>query len=76
MPPGSVNPPAAIRLAKRTQTKAMIGRFNGLIADVLATTHVGSPESLAETITRYVKVYNQLIPWPPIRVRLHSVAYL
>ena len=40
----------------------MIERFNGRIADVLATTRSDSSQSLAETITRYVKVYNQHIP--------------
>ncbi len=40
----------------------MIERFNGRIADVLTTTHFDSSKSLADTITRYVKVYNQHIP--------------
>ena len=39
----------------------MIERFNGRIADVLATTRVDSSEHLAETIKRYAKVYNQHI---------------
>jgi transposase InsO family protein len=48
--------------AKRPQTNGMIERFNGRIADVLSTTRFDSSQSLADTITRYVKVYNQHIP--------------
>jgi transposase InsO family protein len=48
--------------AKKPQTNGMIERFNGRIADVLATTRFDSSQSLSETITRYVKVYNQHIP--------------
>ena len=44
------------------QTNGMIERFNGRIADVLATTRFDSSESLAHTITRYVRIYNQHIP--------------
>ena len=44
------------------QTSGMIERFNGRIADVLATTRVDSSEHLATTIKRYVQVYNQHIP--------------
>ena len=44
------------------QTNGMIERFNGRIADVLATTRFDSAEHLADTIKRYVKVYNQHIP--------------
>jgi len=44
------------------QTNGMIERFNGRIADVLATTRFDSSESLAFTITRYVRLYNQHIP--------------
>jgi len=40
----------------------MIERFNGRIAEVLATTRFDSAEHLADTIKRYVKVYNQHIP--------------
>ncbi len=40
----------------------MIERFNGCIADVLATTRADSSEHLAETIKRYAQVYNQHIP--------------
>jgi transposase InsO family protein len=48
--------------AKRPQTNGMIERFNGRIADVLATTRFDSSKSLSDTITRYVRVYNQHIP--------------
>lgn len=44
------------------QTNGMIERFNGRIADVLATTRFDSGEHLTDTIKRYVKVYNQHIP--------------
>jgi len=44
------------------QTNGMIERFNGRIADVLATTRFDSSQSLAGTLIRYVKVYNQHIP--------------
>ena len=40
----------------------MIERFNGRIAEVLATTRFASAEHFADTIKRYVKVYNQHIP--------------
>ena len=40
----------------------MSERFNGRSAEVLATTRFDSAEHLADTIKRYVKVYNQHIP--------------
>ena len=40
----------------------MIERFIGRIAEVLATTRFDSAEHLADTIERYVEVYNQHIP--------------
>ena len=40
----------------------MIERFNGRIADILATTRFDASASLEETITRYVRLYNQHIP--------------
>jgi len=40
----------------------MIERLNGRIAEVLATTRFDSAEHFADTIKRYVKVYNQHIP--------------
>ena len=40
----------------------MTERFNNRIAEVLATTRFDSAEHLADTIERYVKVYNQHIP--------------
>jgi len=44
------------------QTNGMSERFNGRSAEVLATTRFDSTEHLADTIKRYVKVYNQHIP--------------
>jgi transposase-like protein len=44
------------------QTNGMVERFNGRIAEVLATTRFDSAESLTQTITRYVRIYNHHIP--------------
>ena len=44
------------------QTNGMIERFIGRITEVLATTRFDSAGRLADTIKRYVKVYNQHIP--------------
>ena len=44
------------------QTNGMVERFNGRIAEVLATTRFDSSEHLTDTIKRYVQVYNQHIP--------------
>jgi transposase InsO family protein len=44
------------------KTNGMIERFNGRIADVLATTRFDSADTLVGTLTRYVNVYNQHIP--------------
>lgn len=46
----------------RPQTNGMVERFKGRIADVLTTTCFDSSQNLAETLTRYVKVYDQHIP--------------
>ncbi|CRI63916.1 Integrase catalytic region [Thiocapsa sp. KS1] len=47
---------------RQPQTNGMIERFNGRISEVLNTTRFRSGEHLRETLTRYVRVYNQLIP--------------
>ncbi|TCW33318.1 integrase-like protein [Marichromatium gracile] len=44
------------------QTNGLVERFNGRIAEVLATTRFDSALSLEQTFTRYVQVYNQHIP--------------
>lgn len=44
------------------QANGMIERFNGRISEVLTTARFDSAESLAQTIERYVQVYNQHIP--------------
>ncbi len=44
------------------QTNGMIERFNGRIADVLATNRFRSGEHLADTLQRYVSIYNGYIP--------------
>jgi len=47
---------------RRPQTNGMVERFNGRIAEVLATTRFKSGEELSETLRRYVYLYNQQIP--------------
>ena len=47
---------------KHPQTNGMIERFNGRISEVLKTTRFRSGEHLHETLTRYVRLYNQHIP--------------
>ncbi len=47
---------------RHPQTNGMIERFNGRIAEVLATTRFDSAKSLEQNLLRYVKVYNQHIP--------------
>ncbi len=44
------------------QTNGMVERFNGRISDVLATTYFDSSKTLADTLTRYVRLYNHHIP--------------
>jgi transposase InsO family protein len=47
---------------RHPQTNGMIERFNGRISEVLNTNRFLSGEHLRDTITRYVKLYNQHIP--------------
>ena len=47
---------------RRPQTNGMVERFNGRIADVLATNRFQSGEDLSRTIERYVWLYNQHLP--------------
>ena len=47
---------------KHPQTNGMVERFNGRIADVLATHRFQSGEDLALTLERYVFLYNQHLP--------------
>ncbi len=44
------------------QTKGMVERFNGRISDVLQSHHFVSGEDLAQTLYRYVLLYNQQLP--------------
>jgi hypothetical protein len=46
----------------RPQTHGRVERFNGRIAEVLATTRFRSGEHLADTLTRDVNTYNHHIP--------------
>jgi transposase InsO family protein len=47
---------------RHPQTHGMVERFNGRIGEILATTRFDSSQSLRETITRYVCLYNHNIP--------------
>ena len=47
---------------RHPQTNGMVERFNGRISEVLATTRFDSAQSLEQTITRYVRLYNHTIP--------------
>ncbi|XZG71924.1 IS481 family transposase [Chitinibacteraceae bacterium HSL-7] len=44
---------------RHPQTNGMVERFNGRISEVLATHRFESGEDLAQTLTRYVWLYNQ-----------------
>ena len=44
------------------QTNGMVERFNGRIADVLKTHRFRSGEDLAQTLLRYVALYNHQLP--------------
>lgn len=46
----------------RIQTNGMVERSNGRISDILKTHHVLSREDLAETLQRYVFLYNNRLP--------------
>ena len=47
---------------RHPQTNGMVERFNGRIADVLATTRFDSAQNLADTLTGDVRRYNYQIP--------------
>ena len=47
---------------RHPQTNGMVERFNGRIADVLTTHHFQDSEDLADTLTRYVHLYNHQFP--------------
>ncbi|WP_424859328.1 IS481 family transposase [Tepidimonas sp. HKU77] len=47
---------------RHPQTNGMVERFNGRIAEVLATHHFNSAEDLETTLTRYVWLYNHHLP--------------
>jgi transposase InsO family protein len=47
---------------RHPQTNGMVERFNGRISEVLATTRFDSAQSLEETLSRYVRLYNHQIP--------------
>ncbi len=47
---------------RHPQTNGMVERFNGRISEVLATTRFDAAQSLADTLSRYVRLYNHQIP--------------
>ncbi|SDY50289.1 Integrase core domain-containing protein, partial [Allochromatium warmingii] len=47
---------------RHPQTNGMVERFNGRIAEVLATTRFDSSQNLADTLNGYVRLYNHQIP--------------
>ncbi|MEO3957376.1 integrase core domain-containing protein, partial [Chromobacterium piscinae] len=47
---------------RHPQTNGMVERFNGRIADVLTTNRFDSSLDLAQTIERYLWLYNHQIP--------------
>ncbi|BCL77050.1 IS481 family transposase [Jeongeupia sp. HS-3] len=47
---------------RHPQTNGMVERFNGRISEVLATHRFQSGEDLAQTLQRYVWLYNQHLP--------------
>jgi len=47
---------------RHPQTNGMVERFNGRISEVLATTRFDAAQSLADTLSRYVRLYNHHIP--------------
>ena len=51
-----------LTLPKSPQTNGMVERFNGRIEDVLQGHHFKSGEDLAQTLERYVWLYNQQLP--------------
>ena len=47
---------------RHPQTNGMVERFNGRISEVLATTRFDAAQSLEDTLSRYVRLYNHHIP--------------
>ncbi len=48
---------------RHPQTNGMVERFNGRISEVLATTRFDAAQSLEDTLSRYVRLYNHHIPF-------------
>lgn len=53
----------------RPQTNGMVERFNGRIEDVLQSHRFRSGEDLAQTILRYVHLYNSQLPQAALKGR-------
>jgi len=51
------------------QTNGMVERFNGRISDVLKSHHFRSSEELAQTLLRYVHLYNHQLPQSALKSR-------
>jgi len=49
------------RSTRTPKTNGMVGRFNGRIADVLKTNCLIRAKEMAQTLTRYVALYNHLV---------------
>ncbi len=47
---------------RNPQTRGMVKRFNGRIAEVIEHTHFGSTAEWVDTLERYVEIDNQHIP--------------
>ena len=47
---------------RHPQTNGMVEGFNGRISEVLATTRFDAAQSLEDTLSRYVRLYNHQIP--------------
>ena len=54
----------------------MVGRFNGRISEVLATTRFDAAQRLEDTLRRYVRLYNHQIPQRALahKIRIHTVS--
>jgi transposase InsO family protein len=47
---------------RHLQTNGMVERFNGRISEIPDTTRFDSAQSLEQTLTRYVRLYNHTMP--------------
>ncbi len=52
------------------KTNGMVERFNGRISDVLKTNHFHSGEDMAQTLLRYVALYNHQLPQSALKSKI------